>query len=392
MLRDRLAAGEASTAILRVVRDQGPISRSAVARQLGISPSTSGRLIDTLLADGVLLETDQRQGVGAGRPSIPLQINPQIASVLTVDLRLTEAYVAITGLTGDFLYRGRLALTVGEMDRSIAELVAYLRGLLASLPEIPPVEIIVIGAPSIVDVRTGVIEWAPSLQWKNLPMRQILETELNCQVYVENDVNLAVLGEFWKGAGRAADKNLVFVSVGTGIGAGIILDGELYRGSHFAAGEVAYFVTDVSVLRDNVGRIGSLENRVGSEKLLQMAHLVAQRYPASQLADLFRRTDRKVKPPDIISLAGKGDPASLVIFNELVDSLTIVICNIAVVLDPELIIIGGPGDMDWPVLIAAIQNRIGASLLQPVNLIPSRLGSDALIMGGAYAALSHLHF
>ncbi len=387
-----LPASEASAAIVRVIRDYGPVSRSETAHRLGMSPSTVGRVIDSLMINGVLLETGQRQGIGAGRPAILLQLNPQIASVLAVDLRSIEAYIAVTDLFGKFHYRGQLPLSIGQMETSINELVSYLRHLIRSLHDIPPIQVIVIGAPSIVNTQTGMIEWAPSLQWKNLCLKQILEKEFQCAVYIENDVNLAVLGEFWKGAGQAVKDNLVFVSIGTGIGAGIVLNGELYRGSNFAAGEVAYFITDVNVLRDNIGQVGNLENRVGSEKLLQTAQLVAQRYPASQLADEFRQSNQKVETQTILNLAEKGDSASQIIFNELVDSLTVVICNISVLLDPELVIIGGPSQMNWPVLISAIQNRIGSSLLRPVHLTPSSLGNDALIIGGAYSALSFLKF
>jgi glucokinase len=245
----------------------------------------------------------------------------------------------------------------------------------------------VIGAPSIVDVDSGIIEWAPSLGWNRLALRNILEQEFHLPTLIENDVNLAALGEYWKGSGHSVQNHMVFVSVGTGIGAGIIINRELYRGATYAAGEVAYFITDVNVLRDNAGQIGNLESRVGREGLIRIAQLVAQRYPSSQLATLLSQNQSIIKTREILQLAEQGDQAALVVYSELVDILTIVICNISVVLDPEMIVLGGPSDWNWSGLIDAIQNRIGSALLRPVKLKPSELGNDSLILGGTYSAL-----
>ena len=376
--------------ITRAIRDNGPISRAMVARLLELNPSTVGRIVDDLLSFNLLHEIGQNQGNGAGRPSILLEFNTQINSVLTVDLRLTQAYAAITDLLGNVLAKSIQSLTVGDSQRSIQGLIDLIHRLLFSADDFAPVGAIVIGAPSIVDVEKGVIEWASSFDWNNVPIKQILEDEFKTVVLVENDVNLAALGEYWKGAGKGVKNNMIFVSVGTGIGAGIILNGELYRGGTHAAGEVAYFITDVNVLRDNAGKIGSLENRVGREGLIRMAQLVAQRYPASSLAELLSQNSKNIQTREILALIEQNDVAASIVFNELVDALTIVICNASVLLDPEMVVLGGPSDWKWSTIIPAIQNRIGTSLLRPVHLMASQLGNNALVMGGSYAALEVL--
>ncbi len=376
--------------VSKVIRDQGPISRAQIARMLSLSPTTTGRLVDGLLQSGILHEIGQMQGEGAGRPSRMVMFNSQFSSVLTIDLRLTDAYAAVADLNGRLLRAASRSLTTGDIPQSLAELVELVGGLLQSSDDCAPVEMIVVGAPSIVDSFSGVIEWAPSLGWENVPLQAILENEFKLPVLIENDVNLAALGEWWQGAGKSAADNLVFVSLGTGIGAGLILNGELYRGATNASGEVAYFITDVAILRDEAGRIGNLENRVGHDGLIRMAQLVAQRYPISGLADLMRLEADRADPRRIIELALAGDQAARVVFNEMTDILTIVIANLAVALDPEVIVLGGARDWDWPVLVQAIQRRIGTKLLRPVNLCPSALQNDALILGGVYSALQHL--
>lgn len=309
---------------------------------------------------------------------------------MTVDLRSTNAYAAITDLSGNILKTLAQNLTRGNKEKSLQELIELIHSLSRVTIDLPPLAVLSIGAPSIVNADLGVIEWANILDWKDVPLRQILEDEFHTTVLVENDVNLAALGEFWKGAGKQIKKNMLFISVGTGIGAGIIINGILYSGSTHAAGEVAYYLTDVNILRENAGKIGNLANRVGRDGIIQTSQLIAQRYPTSRLAELLRQDGLAVQTQDILALAEEGDIAASVVYKDIVDILTIAICNSAVLLDPELIVLGGSGDWKWTRVINAIQDRIGTNLFRPVHIVPSELRNNALILGGAYSALSLL--
>jgi predicted NBD/HSP70 family sugar kinase len=374
--------------IAQVIRNHTAISRADVARLLDMSPATTGRMVDQLIAQDVVKETGQTQGNRSGRPSIALEFNLQFGSIITVDLRLTKAYGALTDMAGNILIREVKQLTVGNPEQSVAELKSLLRSFLDLQINAPPLKAIAIGAPSLVDINTGTLEWAPSLDWENLPLGQILHEEFAVPVLVENDVNLAALGEFWKGAGQTSNNNMVFVSIGTGIGAGIILNGKLYRGATNAAGEVGYFIADLDVFRHSASKIGNLESRIGREGIIQLAHLMAQRYPTSELTKSINQKKEQFRTRDIFVVAKSSDPAALAVFNDIVDHLTIVVANLSVVLDPEMVVLGGPSDWLWPALIDAIQERIGINLLRRINLQPSLLGHDALIMGGAFATLN----
>jgi predicted NBD/HSP70 family sugar kinase len=379
--------------IAAAIRDRAPISRAEIARCLEISPSTVSRLVDRMIARGLVYEEGKNQEKQAGRPSTLLQINPDIASVISVDLRLTEAYVARTNLDGRILVSVTRSIDPHKASNcdprgSIGQLLDLLHTIGQQPASAPPVRAIVLGVPSLVDPKMGFVEWAPSLGWKNLNLGQMISDEFkSVTVLVENDVNLAALGEYWKGAGRSAAQNMVLVSVGTGLGAGIILNGELFHGSTNAAGEAGYFISDLDILRDQAGKVGYLESRIGQEGTLLRASLVAQRYPASRLAEFMNRQGSALYASDIFALALDGDPAALVVFNETVDLLTIVITNLAVVLDPEMIVLGGPSDWKWASLVEAIQKRIGDALLRPIHLFPSRLGRDAVVLGAAYCAI-----
>jgi glucokinase len=376
--------------IARVVRDQESLSRAGIASYLVRSPTTVGRIVDQLISEKVIFETGEKDSDGIGRPSKLLKFNQSISSVLTVDLRSTEIYAAVTDLNGDILKSSVGNLARADTNESIDDLIKIIRNLMRSAADLPQVDVLVIGAPSIVNTERGLIEWAPSLKWKNIPLRNILEEIFHITVLIENDVNLAALGEFWKGAGKKVRRNMLFVSVGTGIGAGIILNGELYSGATHAAGEVAYYITDVNVLRENAGEIGNLESRVGRDGLVRTAQLIALRYPKSRLAELLSVAGPAVRTQEILALAVEGDIAASIVYKDLVDILTIVICNSAVLLDPDVIVLGGPSDWDWTTLIEAIKGCLGTNLLRPVNIVPSELGNNALILGGTYSALELL--
>ncbi|MCJ7569444.1 MAG: ROK family protein [Anaerolineales bacterium] len=368
-----------------VVRDQGKTSRAQIARTLNESPSTIGRIVEGLVEKGILLEIGSEPVTSAGRPATILQFNLLLGSVLTIDLRLTKAYVARTDMAGNVLARISRPLTIGDSTAATTELLSLLHEMLDQDGNLPPPCAIIVGAPSVVDPDTGIIEWAPSLGWRNLHLGHIINMEFHLPVHVENDVNLAALGEFWKGAGRGS-QNMVFVSVGTGIGSGIILNGNLYRGASNAAGEVAYLVTDIHSLKDSAGHLGTLEMRAGREGIIRLAYLIALRYPASALSDLIKRRGSELRAQDVFTLAFEGDPAAQVVFSETVDLLSIVIGNLSVVLDPEVMVLGGPTEWKWAHLVDAIRDRVGSSLLRTCDLYPSNLGRDAVALGGAYLA------
>ncbi len=203
--------------IARAVRDQESLSRAAVARYLVRSPATIHRAINKLISGNVIYDTGERKNDRVGRPSKLLEFNSRLSSVLSVDLRSTEVYAAITDLAGNILATSIKRLALSDTQSSIQELIEIIHDLLRAAANLPPVTVLVIGAPSIVNAEEGMIEWAPSLDWKNIPLKKILEEEFHITTLIENEANLAALGEFWKGASRKVKNNIIFISVGTGL-------------------------------------------------------------------------------------------------------------------------------------------------------------------------------
>jgi predicted NBD/HSP70 family sugar kinase len=232
---------------------------------------------------------------------------------------------------------------------------------------------IAIGVPGIIDSTNGVVRIAPSLNWHNFPLLEKLESALDIPVIVENDVNLAVLGENWFGIGEGVN-NLVMISVGTGIGSGIILDGKLHRGFRDSSGEIGYLLPGVQYLDNQYPGFGALESLAScsgiTDRAIKSLKSTATHFDISKVDAQF-----------VFDQAREGQTWAKNIVNETVDFLSLAIANISVCFDPELIIIGGgiAGSIDM--LIAPIQKRLMNVIPFVPKLEGSRLLNNAPLLG-----------
>jgi predicted NBD/HSP70 family sugar kinase len=247
-----------------------------------------------------------------------------------------------------------------------------------------PVRGVGIGAPSIVIFPQGIVTWAPILGWRNLPLKQRLEEALGLPVFVENEVNLIALGESWRGAGRGI-RNLICISLGAGIGAGLILGGQLYRGSHSAAGEVGYIIPNEHYLGKLYDTYGCLESLAGSNGIVQRARARLVAGEPSALADLAGGDYLTVEV--VLAAARASDPLACAVLAETVDYLSIAVANLACIVDPERIVLSGELAEYGDLFIAPIQARIqGATPVMP-DIVLSDLRMDAAVLGAVAIVL-----
>ncbi|MGA4718534.1 ROK family protein [Fictibacillus nanhaiensis] len=186
-----------------------------------------------------------------------------------------------------------------------------------------------IGVPGIVDVENGVVLKAPSLKWDHYPIKEKLQRLLGVPVYIGNDVNTGLLGEVEAG-GLKYVQHAIYMMIGTSIGVGLFLNGEIYEGHQFSAGEAAYMITDKSVLREGFqparSGYGFLSSKAGG---FGMAH------------EYEKKTGKLVSAQELFSLVEKGDEAAIHIVNEAVDHITSAVINMTAILNPEVILLGG---------------------------------------------------
>jgi glucokinase len=230
-----------------------------------------------------------------------------------------------------------------------------------------------VGAPGITLHKEGIVTWANTLHWKDFPLKQRLSEIYPLPITVDNDVNLAAMGELWFGAGQNT-QNMVMVAIGTGIGAGIIIDGALYRGSSEASGEIGNMLPGCDFLGKNYQAFGALESVASGTGIAERARIALRnKRPAEELENLTAE--------DVFEAAKQRQQWAWRIIDETVDYLAIAIANLMAAFDPEVIILGGGVSRSAEMLVQPILYRMEGALPTLPKLVVSNLGLKAGVMG-----------
>jgi len=369
------------SAILELVRQYSPIARSEISRLLELSLPTVIRLVDELIEDGLVRSTGETAGK-AGRPRELLEYNKNGSAVIGIDLGGTKLYGALANIGGEIIGQVHKSQHSSTGDESFALVEEMIRSLIKLAEEKKQKLLgIAVGAPGITHVKTGMVEWAPSLNWRDFPLRQRIADQFHLPVVVDNDVNLAVLGEQWFGAGKGVS-NLLLLAIGTGMGAGVVIDGVIYRGHNESAGEAGYLLPGIDALGQHYDQFGAMENIVSGTGIAQRANkLLNSRKSKSRFAEMTAS--------DVFDSARKGESWANQIVDETVDYLSMVIANISTILDPELIILSGGVSNSTDLLIPPILERLEGVIQHIPRLEVSTLGARATVMG-AISLILHL--
>ena len=368
------------SAILDIIRYNSPISRSEIAHLLNISLPTVMRVVDALMGEDMVTESGIKEASG-GRPRPLLEFNGGSYSVVGVDLSGADMFGMVADLSGRIQIEMSQPLVHGDPEDILNQLYSFIGDLLEN-PAVcgHAVRGIGIGAPGVTDYQEGVVSWAPNLGWRNLPLKKLLSERFGMPVLVENDVNLAALGEYGFGAGLNIE-NLVCISIGSGVGAGIIIGVTLYHGSRNAAGEVGYLLPGVQFLGKRYEQFGALESLASETAIAARARQILTRSGLTFTPDDLRM-DR------ICLAAQEGKPWAVELVAEVVDYLSLVVSAVNVLLDPELIVLGGDISQLAVCLIDPILSKLEGTVPFQPKLVVTTLGSRATVMGAIMMVLN----
>jgi len=368
------------SAILEIIRRESPISRTAIAERLNVSLPTVMRIVEELIEDGFVRLQGGTEWSGGRRRSL-LEFNADGHVVLGVDMGGTKIYGALSNLCGNMIDELNISRHSTQGDESYATLITLIDTLLAS-PKLEgrPVRGIGVGAPGITLHKEGIVKWAYTLNWKDFPLKAKLTERYNLPITVDNDVNLAALGELWFGAGQNC-QNMILIAIGTGIGAGIIINGALYRGSNEASGEIGNMLPSPEFLGKNYLDFGALESVASGTGIAERARSVlkSQRSP-TDLENLIAE--------DVFDAASQGQKWAWNLIDETMDYLAVTIANLAVSFDPDLIVLGGGVSRSADLLVGPILKRMEGTIPTLPKLVVSSLGLRAGVMG---AIINVLH-
>ncbi|MGO9269441.1 MAG: ROK family protein [Terriglobia bacterium] len=376
--------------VLRLLRQHGPCSRADLVRYSGLSAPTVSSGV-AYLENKKLVEPLGPGPSGGGRPPGMLRFNAKRGYVVGVDIGTSVVRVAIADLNGTLVDK-RIAPT-----RSLStpkRVVALIRSGIEKLQElhqIPSQKLLALaaGVPGITDARTGVVLSAPILPsgWNNIPLRQILEAETGISTAIENDVNLAALGEGWLGTARGV-RDFVFLTIGTGVGAGIFVNGQLYHGSDWAAGEIGYlYVPGTEETPLALRQPGSLESIIGAGGI-QEAWQKLRNGPANLIHASDPAPDHPLAATEILALAESGDSQAQTILRQTARILADAITNVCLILNSSLVVLGGRIGSQ-PALFDATRRIVERNEFCRPRLALTTLGSEAPLYGTICLALKY---
>jgi predicted NBD/HSP70 family sugar kinase len=350
--------------VLETIRASAPVSRAEISRLVGISKPTVSLAIVSLLEAGLVREA----ATGPNGPTygaVFFEPVPEAALVLGFDLGARFLRGALCDLRGEI--RARLDVDVAGTDAvSVLEEIASLRTRLVDAADLEDAVIdgVVVGVPGVVDARSGRIDLATSVAGlEGGGFREALRDHLQLPVTLENDVNLAALGEQWQGVANGVE-DFVFLSIGTGMGAGLVLHSELHRGHNGAAGEVDFSF---------VGLAHDVDPCAGA----------ISQYAARLLAE--RDGDTSVRPPfdarDIFAAARAGDALAHEVVEETARRIGLHVVPIAAVTDVSLVVLGGGLGANGDLLLGPVRELLRSWIPYPPQVAVSSLGEAAVLTG-----------
>lgn len=378
--------------VLDLVKNRGPISRAQVARITGLSRSTCSQLVDQLIGAKLVVETGTDASTG-GRKPILLSVNYEVGRAIGVKLMQDRILAALVDIAGEPLASIEEPVDCyTDPPRYLQELVTTIRSLLERASRQKSSRKILgigIGISGLVDAERGVSIKSSILGWSDVAITAPLAKAFRLPVHLENDVNTLAIGQRWLGLGREVD-NFLCVTIGMGVGAGIIVDGKLYRGAHHGAGEFGH--TKVSDAPDapvcSCGNRGCVEAYASNPAIVAW---VTQELARGRQSGL--RREAKLTHERILAHAAGGDPLAQEAFQRAGRYLGIGISNLIDLLDPEMIIIGGEGTTAaehlFPEMERAIHAATAYALDRCVKLVPLRYENNLWVRGAAMMAVSH---
>jgi len=386
--------------ILNTIRTHGEVSRAEIAKITKLTPPTVTNIVSELLDNKLVIESDLGASTGGRRP-IMLRINADAYHIVGVDIGIHWLRTVVTNLNADIKAAEKLALPprvdeaalIGHLIDTV-KLVLKKAGISAG-----DLMGIGLGMHGLVDPSAGKAIFAPNFGLRDISLREPLECEFQVPVHVENDVVAFALGESWFGEGTDTG-NFIAVNIGEGVGAGIVLNGQLYKGATYSAGEIGHTTVEMNGPRCTCGNYGCLQSLVSGPALVCQA---AQRLEAGErslIRELCGDDPEAITGEMIAQAARQGDPLALDLFRRVGRYLGIGLANLINTLNPRKIILGGgvtnAADLFLEETRRTIHERAMDTPANAVSIVitnqgeyASAIGAVTIVLDGLFAPQAH---
>ena len=366
------------------------ISRTDLAEEMGLTRAAVTLIINDLLENGVILEAESR-AIPNGRPPVVLEINPKRGLVAAVDMGATHVNIALADFSAKIIEETSFPFDIKQGPQvCLAEVRRILQELLdrygISISEIMAVGV---GVPGPVIKDAGMVMSPPIMPgWDRYPIRQTLEEAWSCPVSLNNDAELGALGEWAYGAGRG-EKNLAFIKVGSGIGAGLIINQQIYGGTTGSAGEIGHITIEENGPLCTCGNHGCMEAFAGGNAIAIQARKMVQTGKRTLLSNIPLEN---ITAREVAESARRGDLPSQEIIMRAGTFIGIAIAGVVNLFNPSAVIIGGgvaqAGDLLTTSIRQAVRDRSLHASEQSVHITTAMLGQRSSLIGATVQAIN----
>ena len=366
------------------------VSRTDIAEMLGLTRAGVTIIVNDLLDSGIILETNSRS-TPSGRPPVVLELNPEYGFVAAIDMGATHLSVAVADFSARIIQEIEQSFEIDDgPEKCLKEVTHALQETVKKCGiQIKDLSAVGISVPGPVVTDAGMVMAPPIMPgWDRVPIRDTLEKLWKVSVTINNDADLGALGEWAFGAGRG-EKNLAFIKVGSGIGAGLIIDQQIYVGSTGSAGEIGHLTIDKNGPLCACGNYGCLE-AFASGKAIEIQ--------AQQLVESGKRTlltnsnQTKITVSDVADAARRGDLAAQEIIKRSGTFIGIAIAGLINLINPSIVIIGGGVAQAGDLLTGPIRQEVRERTLRAsehrVRITTAMLGRRSSLIGALVQAIN----
>jgi N-acetylglucosamine repressor len=377
-----------SQLVLRTIYDRGQVSRAEVSRLTHLTRTTVSDVVAELQEQGLVEEVGYGPSAG-GKLPILLSVVDDARHLIGLDLADSEFRGAVVNLRGKVQHRLNVPINERDGEEALALVYGLIDQLIARADS--PILGIGIGTPGLMDAARGVVRYTVNLDWQNLPLGHLLETQYKLPVYIANDSQAAALAEYTFGHGRDI-ANLIVVKVGRGIGSGIVVNGQLYYGDGFGAGEIGHVVMVEGGQACRCGHFGCLETLVSSRTIVRQAQAIARKNPQS-LLHRFAATPEAIDADAVLRSFEAGDETLRPVIAEAGRYLGIAVAYLVGAWNIHQIVLAGTvagfGEALLEPIRREMRRRSLSTLADETDVSVSNLGADIVILGAAALLLSN---
>ena len=367
-----------------MLRESGACSRADLVRALGLSAPTITNVVRDLLAMNLIEPLGEGDSSG-GRPPDMIRFKAERGCMLAVQVTAASLAFLLSDLDGNELSRHSEPLLPGnKTPESVCALIhTVARGMLRRQKKTrEQLLALIVGVPAIADAEKGIVLSISTLdQWRSVPLRTMLAKYFKCLILIENDTNLAALGEQFKGAAQGYD-SFVFISIGANVSAGIILENRIHHGVQWSAGEIAYLrLPHVSRRKPAMHEFGALED------VLTEAGIVRDWQEARTGA--HAKYSKNPSAASVLDLAKAGDALATQVVRVRADIVADIVINLSLILNPGLILLGGAVG-GHGALVSLVRQQLEESEFAVPKLEVGALGEAAILWGAIAAGLEEI--